>query len=168
MGPSAEGAGHGPPGTGWVRSEPGRSGGERSARNGASSVGCPLGRWAEGALVWFLCVPIVDTEAAAVAPFSLSPAQSLSPPLAPRFWEMLLSLGWGWGWGWPWELRACASGTGLLKVWLSSAPSPVPWLDLCKSPTPDNSKSDSLAGGWSLGICLWVGGLPTVLLSGDS
>lgn len=98
MGPSAEGAGHGTPGTGWVRSEIRRSEEEGSARNEPSWVGCPLGRWAEGALVWFLCVPTVETEAAAVAPFSLSPARSFSPPLVPRFWEMLQSLGWGWGW----------------------------------------------------------------------
>lgn len=61
-------------------------------------MGWALGRWAEGALVWFLCVPTVGTEAAAVAPFSWSPAAFVYPPLVPRSWVMLQALGWGRGW----------------------------------------------------------------------
>lgn len=37
------------------------AGGGVIGRGQASWVGCPLGRWAEGALVRFLCVPTVET-----------------------------------------------------------------------------------------------------------
>lgn len=45
--------------------------------------GMPSGEVGCGALVSFLCVPTVETEAAAAAPFSWSPAPSLSPPVSP-------------------------------------------------------------------------------------
>lgn len=67
-----------PGGTGWEA-----PGGEGVSRDQASRVGCFPGGGAEGALSRFLCVPTPWRQAVTVAPFSLSPALSLSAPQSP-------------------------------------------------------------------------------------